>query len=212
MLNYKDLIAEDPETHSAFFVHYIRKQQDYSLSCYLVTMSTGQFTFPSGTYTIISGGNIVTALYYLVSWLFQRVSSFLSFNSSFYWTASSWPWTSKDADFRKFHCQLLHSALEKILEALKPFMMEADVVCCPDGHFLEDCLWTWPIYSWLPWASTFFLVLFKAGAQVGKDFVMLMRILIYLFKMYSTIWWPWQSSTALRHSCAIWNAAAWHLN
>jgi len=40
-----------------------------------------------------------------------------------------------DADFCKFHCQLLHSALAKILEALKPFMMEAEVVLLPDGHF-----------------------------------------------------------------------------
>jgi hypothetical protein len=40
-----------------------------------------------------------------------------------------------DADFRKFRRQLLHSSLAKILESLKPFMTEPEIVCCADGHF-----------------------------------------------------------------------------
>jgi hypothetical protein len=39
-----------------------------------------------------------------------------------------------DADFRKFR-QLLHSSLAKILESLKPFMTEPEIVCCADGYF-----------------------------------------------------------------------------
>jgi hypothetical protein len=40
-----------------------------------------------------------------------------------------------DADFRKFRRQLLHSSLAKILESLKPFMTEPEIVRCADGHF-----------------------------------------------------------------------------
>ena len=37
-----------------------------------------------------------------------------------------------DATFRKFRRQLLHSSLAKILESLKPFMTQAEVVHCAD--------------------------------------------------------------------------------
>ena len=40
-----------------------------------------------------------------------------------------------DANFHKFHHQLLHLLLAKILESLKPFMMTPEVICFPDGHF-----------------------------------------------------------------------------
>ena len=40
-----------------------------------------------------------------------------------------------NADFRKFRRQLLHSSLAKILESLKPFMTEPEIVHCADGHF-----------------------------------------------------------------------------
>ncbi|KAG2107467.1 uncharacterized protein F5147DRAFT_745971 [Suillus discolor] len=42
---------------------------------------------------------------------------------------------TKDAHFHKFHCQLLHSSLAKMLETLKPGMTKPEVVRCPDGHF-----------------------------------------------------------------------------
>jgi len=81
VLNYKDLIAEDLETHSAFFCPIILGSDKTTVS-----VATGHNEYwpvylPLGTYTIISGGHIVTALYSLVSWPFQRVSSFLSFKS-----------------------------------------------------------------------------------------------------------------------------------
>jgi hypothetical protein len=40
-----------------------------------------------------------------------------------------------DSDFRKFRRQLLHSSLAKILESLKPFMNEPEIVRCADGYF-----------------------------------------------------------------------------
>ncbi|KAG2100144.1 uncharacterized protein F5147DRAFT_747170 [Suillus discolor] len=42
---------------------------------------------------------------------------------------------TKDAHFRKFRRQLLHSSLAKMLETLKPGMTKPEVVRCPDGHF-----------------------------------------------------------------------------
>ena len=55
-----------------------------------------------------------------------------------------------NADFHKFHHQLLHSALEKILKALKPFMMEAEVVCFPDGHFRRVIYGLGPYIAYYP--------------------------------------------------------------
>jgi hypothetical protein len=40
-----------------------------------------------------------------------------------------------DASFRKFHRQLLHSSLAKILESLKPGMTTPEIIRFPDGHF-----------------------------------------------------------------------------
>ena len=40
-----------------------------------------------------------------------------------------------DADFCKFLHQLLHSSLAKILESLRPFMTESEIVHCADGYF-----------------------------------------------------------------------------
>ena len=41
----------------------------------------------------------------------------------------------KDAAFRKFRRQLLHSSLAKMLESLKPGMTIPEIVRFPDGHF-----------------------------------------------------------------------------
>jgi hypothetical protein len=43
--------------------------------------------------------------------------------------------SNKDANFRKFRRQLLHSSLAKMLESLRPGMTKPDIVRCPDGHF-----------------------------------------------------------------------------
>jgi hypothetical protein len=40
-----------------------------------------------------------------------------------------------DAEFCKFCRQLLHSSLAKILESLKPFMTQPEIVRCADGYF-----------------------------------------------------------------------------
>ncbi|KAG2116938.1 hypothetical protein DEU56DRAFT_874133 [Suillus clintonianus] len=42
---------------------------------------------------------------------------------------------TKDAHFRKFRRQLLHSSLAKMLETLEPGMTKPEVLRCPDGHF-----------------------------------------------------------------------------
>jgi hypothetical protein len=39
-----------------------------------------------------------------------------------------------DTSFRKFHHQLLHSSLAKILESLKPGMTTPETIRFPDGH------------------------------------------------------------------------------
>ena len=39
------------------------------------------------------------------------------------------------ASFHKFHCQLLHSSLVKILKSLKAGMMMPEVICFPGGYF-----------------------------------------------------------------------------
>src|SRR5487761_1529730 len=40
-----------------------------------------------------------------------------------------------DSKFHKFHHQLLHSLLAKILKSLKPGMTMLEVTCFSDGHF-----------------------------------------------------------------------------
>ncbi|KIM76997.1 hypothetical protein PILCRDRAFT_12366 [Piloderma croceum F 1598] len=67
-------------------------------------------------------------------------------------------------NFRKFRRQLLHSSLAKMLECLKPFMTEPDIVRCTDGHFRraiyglgpyiadypEQCLLACIVQGWCP--------------------------------------------------------------
>ena len=49
------------------------------------------------------------------------------------------PLASKEYDnnvtFRKFHCQLLHTSLTRILTPVKVFMEVPEVMRFPDGHF-----------------------------------------------------------------------------
>ena len=78
-----------------------------------------------------------------------------------------------DADFCKFHWQLLHSSLAKILKALKPFMTQPEVVHCTDGHFrrviyelglyltnyLEQALLACIVESWCTrWANNLLVI------------------------------------------------------
>ena len=52
-----------------------------------------------------------------------------------YWILVANKEDTNDAKFCKFHRQLLHSSLAKMLESLKPGMTTPEAVCCPDGHF-----------------------------------------------------------------------------
>jgi hypothetical protein len=71
----------------------------------------------------------------------------------------------KDAEFHKFQCQLLHSSLAKILESLKPFMTQPEIVRCANGYlwrviyglgpyiadYPEQALLACIVHSWCPW-------------------------------------------------------------
>ncbi|KAG1803414.1 uncharacterized protein BJ212DRAFT_1449906 [Suillus subaureus] len=56
--------------------------------------------------------------------------------------------------FRKFHQQLFHSSLSKILESLKPGMTTPEVVCFGDGPYIADyeeqVLLACIVHSWCP--------------------------------------------------------------
>ena len=55
-----------------------------------------------------------------------------------------------DADFGKFRHQLLHSSLAKILEPLKPFMTEPEIVHCANGYFWRVIYWIGPYIADYP--------------------------------------------------------------
>ena len=42
-----------------------------------------------------------------------------------------------DAEFRKFHCQLMHCSLTKMLKSLKLGMTNLEVIRCSDNHFRQ---------------------------------------------------------------------------
>jgi len=136
MLNYKDLIAEDLETHSAFFCPIILGSDKTTVSVatghneywpvYLSIRNLHNNIWQAHHNGLVLLGflAILKSKFFLEFQFFISIELLLADHKH-----------QNDADFRKFCCQLLHSALEKILEALKPFMMEAEVVCYPDGHF-----------------------------------------------------------------------------
>jgi hypothetical protein len=134
---FQNLIAKDPETHGSFF-------------CPIILGSD------KTTVSIATGNNEYWPVYLSVGNLHNNVRrahrnglvllGFLAIPKSmspFFQKAAFVNQTiilannehQKDADFRKFRRQLLHSSLAKILESLKPFMTEPEIVRCPDGYF-----------------------------------------------------------------------------
>jgi Plavaka transposase len=103
----------------------------------LAIMNTGLFISLLETYTTMSAVHIAMALCFLVFLQFQKVchthirKQFLCLNKIFIANHAH----QNSADFRKFRRQLLHSSLARILESLKPFMTEPDIVRCADGYF-----------------------------------------------------------------------------
>lgn len=103
----------------------------------LATMNTGLFISLLETYTIMSAVHIAMALCFLVFLQSQKVchtyikKQFLHLNQIIIANHLH----QNDSDFRKFRRQLLHSSLAKILESLRPFMTEPEIVRCADGYF-----------------------------------------------------------------------------
>ncbi|KAG1847045.1 hypothetical protein F4604DRAFT_1884073 [Suillus subluteus] len=68
--------------------------------------------------------------------------------------------STKDAHFRKFCRQLLHSSLAKMLESLQPGMTTPEVVHSPDGHFRRAVYGLGPYIADYPEQA-----LFRTGVQ-----------------------------------------------
>ncbi|KAG1876353.1 hypothetical protein F4604DRAFT_1880643 [Suillus subluteus] len=68
--------------------------------------------------------------------------------------------STKDAHFRKFRHQLLHSSLVKMLESLQPGMTTPEVVRSPDGHFRRAVYGLGPYIADYPEQA-----LFRTGVQ-----------------------------------------------
>ena len=70
-----------------------------------------------------------------------------------------------DVNYWRFHHQLLHTSLQKILEPIRPYMTAPKVVHCPDGHYHqaifllgpyianypEQCLLACIVQGFCPW-------------------------------------------------------------
>jgi hypothetical protein len=101
-------------------------------------INTGQSICQSVIYTTMYGVRIVMALFYLGFLPFQPVSAELYIPTVITLIKSRCladKEFNKDAHFRKFRRQLLHSSLAKMLQSLKPSMTKPEVVRCLDGHF-----------------------------------------------------------------------------
>ncbi|KAF8224104.1 hypothetical protein L208DRAFT_1513386 [Tricholoma matsutake] len=114
-----DIIAEDPETHGVVFCPII-------------------FGSDKTTVSVATGHNEYWPVYLSIGNIHNNVRrahrngvvllGFLAIPKSTHEFRD-------DASFHKFHHQLLHSSLAKILESLKPGMTMPEVVHFPDGHF-----------------------------------------------------------------------------
>ena len=102
----------------------------------LAIMSTGLFISLLETYITMFNMHTAMALCFLAFLQFQKVchnfrKQLLYLNKIIIANHAH----QNDAEFRKFRRQLLHSSLAKILESLKPFMTEPEIVRCADGYF-----------------------------------------------------------------------------
>ncbi|KAG1859497.1 hypothetical protein C8R48DRAFT_748607 [Suillus tomentosus] len=104
-----DLIAEDPNTIGSMFVPIILGSDKTTVS-------------------VATGHNQYWPVYMLIGNIHNNVVVLLGF-------LAIPTRVAKDAHFRKFCCQLLHSSLAKMLESLKPGMTTPEIVRSPDGHF-----------------------------------------------------------------------------
>lgn len=64
-------------------------------------------------------------------------------------------------EFRRFRRQLFHESIAQIFESLKPFMLTADIVKCPDGQFRRV------IYGFGPYIADYPEQVLLAGVVTG---------------------------------------------
>ncbi|KAG2060462.1 hypothetical protein BDR06DRAFT_979331 [Suillus hirtellus] len=114
-----DLIAKDPNTIGSMFVPIILGSDKT-----MVSVATGHNQYWP---VYMSIGNIRNNV--------QRAHHNSVVLLGFLAIPTTDKESAKDAHFRKFCHQLLHSSLAKMLESLKPGMTTPKVVCSPDGHF-----------------------------------------------------------------------------
>ncbi|KAG1735575.1 uncharacterized protein EDB91DRAFT_1238202 [Suillus paluster] len=114
-----DLIAEDPDTIGSMFIPIILGSDKTTVS-----IATGHHQYWPVYMSIGNIGNNV-----------QRAHRNGVVLLGFLAIPTTDKESAKDAHFRKFHRQLLHSSLVKMLESLKPGMTTPEVVHSPDGHF-----------------------------------------------------------------------------
>ncbi|KAL6297966.1 hypothetical protein BKA93DRAFT_820601 [Sparassis latifolia] len=114
-----DLIAQDPNTHGAAFVPVILGSDKITVS-----VATGQTE-----YYLLYGS--IGGVHNNVRRAHRNAVTLLGFLAI--------PKTDKefseDAMFRKFHRQLFHSSLSRILQPLKPGMTTPEIMLCADGHY-----------------------------------------------------------------------------
>ncbi|KAL6308722.1 hypothetical protein BKA93DRAFT_725077 [Sparassis latifolia] len=114
-----DLIAQDPDTHSSTFVPIILGSDKTTVS-----VATGQNEYYPLYMSIGNVHNNVRQAHRNALTLIE----FLAIPKSDRRYAD-------DVQFRKFHRQMFHSSLSKILQPLKPGMTTPEVTRCADGHF-----------------------------------------------------------------------------
>ena len=112
-------------------------------------MNTGPFIYPSVTFTIMFDKRTVMGSHYWAFLPTQRVSHLFIYFLLTNWLLLASKEHADDVLFRKFHCQLVHTSLAKILAPLKAAMEVPEVTQFPDGHFHQA------IYSLGPYITDY---------------------------------------------------------
>ena len=112
-------------------------------------MNTGPFIYPSDTFTIMFDEHTVMELHYWTFLPTQRVSHLFIYFLLTNWLLLASKEHVDDVLFWKFHHQLVHTPLAKILAPLKVAMEVPEVTQFPGGHFHQA------IYSLGPYITNY---------------------------------------------------------
>ena len=126
----------------------VTKQPCWSLPVNMIIILC---TYPLATYITVPGVLTTMASSLLVSLPILRVSTVHQLWVDV-WTNVQKLAThqqAKMACFRKFHWQLFHMSLSRILNILKPFMTHWDLVCCSDEYY------RWVVYGLGPYIADY---------------------------------------------------------